>query len=106
MFTTSFGFPLPSLTIHNELPFNFVIFHNLEQLMEHPTRIPDRLGDTPNILDLFLTSNPSAYVVTLSALFISFLYCPISNASSGSLKAEVPLAFCFYQLGEPEEVLC
>ena len=35
--------------------------------MEHPTRIPDRLGDTPNILDLFLTSNPSAYAVTLSS---------------------------------------
>ncbi|MPC77165.1 hypothetical protein E2C01_071612 [Portunus trituberculatus] len=29
--------------------------------MEHPTRIPDRLGDTPKILDLFLTSNSSAY---------------------------------------------
>ncbi|MPC80046.1 hypothetical protein E2C01_074610 [Portunus trituberculatus] len=35
--------------------------------MQHFTRIPDRLGDTPNILDLFLTSNPSAYAVTLSS---------------------------------------
>ncbi|MPC72567.1 hypothetical protein E2C01_066879 [Portunus trituberculatus] len=33
--------------------------------MQHPTRISDRLGDTPNILDLFLTSNLYAYAVTL-----------------------------------------
>ncbi|MPC99518.1 hypothetical protein E2C01_094937 [Portunus trituberculatus] len=39
----------------------------LVQLVQHPTRIPERLGDTPNILDLFLTSNPSAYAVTLSS---------------------------------------
>ena len=35
--------------------------------MQFPTRIPDRLGDTPNILDNFLTSNPSAYSVKLSS---------------------------------------
>ncbi|MPC29408.1 hypothetical protein E2C01_022638 [Portunus trituberculatus] len=51
---------------HGELAFNFAILHDLEQLVQHPTRIPDFLGDTPNILDLFLTSNPSAYAVTLS----------------------------------------
>ena len=36
--------------------------------MEFPTRIHDRLGDTPNINDLFLTSNPSTYSVKLSSL--------------------------------------
>ena len=35
--------------------------------MQFPTYIPDRLGDTPNILDLFRTSNPSAYSVELSS---------------------------------------
>ncbi|MPC74323.1 hypothetical protein E2C01_068680 [Portunus trituberculatus] len=50
-----------------ELALNFVVIHDLEQLVQQPTRIPDRLGDTPNILDLFLTSNPSAYAVTLSS---------------------------------------
>ncbi|MPC63473.1 hypothetical protein E2C01_057572 [Portunus trituberculatus] len=48
-----------------ELAFNCAIFHDLEQLVHHPTHILDRLGDTPNILDLFLTSNPSAYAVSL-----------------------------------------
>ncbi|MPC57876.1 hypothetical protein E2C01_051866 [Portunus trituberculatus] len=47
-----------------KLAFNFAILHDLEQLVQHPTRVPDQLGDTPNILNLFLTSNPSAYAVT------------------------------------------
>ncbi|MPC44003.1 hypothetical protein E2C01_037663 [Portunus trituberculatus] len=82
------------------------------QLVQHPTHIPDRLGDTPNILHLFLTSNPSAYAVTLSSTLGSSdhnLICFLSyfsNPSSGSTKAEVPLAVCLCQLGGPEEVLC
>ena len=50
-----------------ELAYNFAIQHDLEQLVQHPTRIPDRLGNTCNILDLFQNSNPSAYAVTLSS---------------------------------------
>ena len=49
-----------------EQTFNFAILHDLEQLVQFPTRIPDRLGDTSNILDLFLTSNPSVYSDKLS----------------------------------------
>ena len=48
-----------------EQAFNFAILHDLEQLVKHPTRIPDRPGDTPHILDLFLTTNPSSYSVKL-----------------------------------------
>ncbi|MPC51216.1 hypothetical protein E2C01_045059 [Portunus trituberculatus] len=51
----------------DKLAFNFAILHDLEQLVQHPSRIPDRLGDTSNIPDLFLTSNPSTFVVTLSS---------------------------------------
>ncbi|MPC40873.1 hypothetical protein E2C01_034446 [Portunus trituberculatus] len=67
-----------------ELAFNLTILHDLKQLVQHPTYIPDRLGDTPNILDLFPTSNPSAYAVTLSSPFGSSDHnlisvpCPIS----------------------------
>ncbi|MPC45605.1 hypothetical protein E2C01_039310 [Portunus trituberculatus] len=55
-----------------------------EQLVQHPTHIPDRLGDTPNILDFFLTSTPFAYAVTQSSPLGSsghnliFVSCPIS----------------------------
>ncbi|MPC42211.1 hypothetical protein E2C01_035827 [Portunus trituberculatus] len=71
-----------------ELAFNFATLHDLEQLVEHPTHIPDRLGDTPNILDLFLISNPSAYGVTLSSPLgstdhnVISVSCPISPISS------------------------
>ncbi|KAL7641293.1 UNVERIFIED_CONTAM: hypothetical protein RMT77_008431 [Armadillidium vulgare] len=69
-----------------ELAFQFSIHNNLEQLVQLPTRIPDRLGDEPNILDLFLTSNPSPYTVKLfpplgssDHLLIS-VSCPVSSS--------------------------
>ncbi|MPC41485.1 hypothetical protein E2C01_035078 [Portunus trituberculatus] len=65
MFTTSFEFPL--INHPGKLAFNFAILYDLEELVQHPTRNPDRLGDTPNNRDLFLTSNPSAYAVTISS---------------------------------------
>ena len=49
-----------------EQAFNFAILHDLKQMVQFPTRIPDRLGDMPNILD-FLTSNLSASSVKLSS---------------------------------------
>ena len=59
--------------------------------MQLPTRIPDRLGDEPNILDLFLTSNPSPYTVKLS-LPLGFFDHLISVFSSifSSLPQERP----------------
>ncbi|MPC38563.1 hypothetical protein E2C01_032072 [Portunus trituberculatus] len=39
-----------------ELAFNFAILHDLERLVQHPTRIADRFGDTTNILDFSLPS--------------------------------------------------
>ncbi|MPC45217.1 hypothetical protein E2C01_038910 [Portunus trituberculatus] len=72
----------------DELTFNFVILHDLEQLVQHPTHIPDRLGDKPNILDLFLTSNCSAYAVTLSSPLGSSNHNLISVSS---LISPIPL---------------
>ena len=48
-----------------ELALQFYIQNNFEQLVHLPTRILDRLGDEPNILDLFLTSNPSSHTIKL-----------------------------------------
>ncbi|MPC38951.1 hypothetical protein E2C01_032469 [Portunus trituberculatus] len=62
-----------------ELTFSFPILHDLEQLEQHPTRNPDHLGGTLNILDLFFTSNPSAYAVILSFSLGSSKSCPISS---------------------------
>ena len=66
--------------------------------MWFPTRNPDCLGDTPNIIDLFLTSNPSAYTVKLSCPLGSFdhnlisVSCPISPVQSQDL----PKKRCFW----------
>lgn len=67
MFTTSFDFPL--FTDHpGELTFNFTIHHDLEHLGQHLTCIPGHFGDSPHILDLFLTYNP-VFAVSLSPAF-------------------------------------
>lgn len=57
-----------------ERAHNFAFLHGLEQLIQHllTQRITDHLGDTPNILDLFVTLNPSAYSVLLFSLLGSF----------------------------------
>ena len=38
--------------------FNFCITHNLTQIVDFPTRIPDCNTHRPALLDLFLTSDP------------------------------------------------
>src|SRR6201990_1347100 len=75
-----------------ELAFNFSIQNNLEQLVLLPTRIPDRLGDEPNILDLFLTSYPSPYTVKLYPPLGSsdHLLISVSCSVSSGLPQERP----------------
>ena len=67
-----------------EHAFDFSLSNDLEQLVQHPTRIPDRLGDTPNILDLFLTSNPSAYAVEL--------FPPLGSSDHRLISASCPIS--------------
>lgn len=45
----------------------FAISCNLTQLVDVPTRIPDRQGDDAHILDLFLTTHPSLYRISTTA---------------------------------------
>ncbi|MCP3678980.1 MAG: hypothetical protein GY782_01260, partial [Gammaproteobacteria bacterium] len=88
-----------SFTDHpGEQAFNFSLLHDLEQLVQHPTRIPDRLGDQPNILDLFLTSNPSAYSVQLFSPLGSSDHNLISNscAISPLQLQDPPMQRCFW----------
>ena len=40
---------------------SFALINNLSQIISQPTRIPDIHNHQPNILDLFLTSNPHNY---------------------------------------------
>ena len=80
-----------------EQAFNFVSLHDLEQLVKHPTRIPDHSGDMPNILDLFLTSNPFAYSVKLPSLLGSSNHRLISvSCSIGPVLPQDPLKRRFF----------
>ncbi|MPC38473.1 hypothetical protein E2C01_031981 [Portunus trituberculatus] len=74
-----------SFTDHlDEQAFNIALLNDLEQLMQHPTRIPDRLGDTPNILDIFRASNSYTYVATMPSILgssnhnLTSISCPVS----------------------------
>ena len=81
-----------------EQAFNFTILHDQKQLMQFPTRIPDRHGDTANILDFFLTSNPSAYSVKLSSLLGSdHNHIPITYSITPVQPQDPPKGKCFCQ---------
>ncbi|MPC59044.1 hypothetical protein E2C01_053059 [Portunus trituberculatus] len=89
MFTTSFWLSFPFTDHPGELTFNFAILHNLEQLEQHPTRIPDCHEDTSNILDLFLTSNPSAYAFTQSS--------PLGSSNHNLISISCPISPIYLQ---------
>ncbi|MPC32587.1 hypothetical protein E2C01_025905 [Portunus trituberculatus] len=74
----------PFTDYSGELAFNFAILIDLEQLVQHPTRILDRLRDTPNIHDIFLTSNPSAYAATL--------YSPLGSSDHNFISVSCPIS--------------
>ncbi|XP_050715769.1 uncharacterized protein LOC126998326 [Eriocheir sinensis] len=67
-----------------EQAYNFALLNDLEQLVQHHTSIPDRLGDRPNILDLFLTSNPSTYSVKL--------FSPLGFSDHNLISVSCPIA--------------
>ncbi|MPC66984.1 hypothetical protein E2C01_061144 [Portunus trituberculatus] len=78
-----------------ELAFNFAILHDIEQLVQHPTRIPDRLEESPAfftfslplILRLMLLPSLLRWLLRSQSHFCILSY--FSNPSSGSPKAEV-----------------
>ncbi|MPC22022.1 hypothetical protein E2C01_015028 [Portunus trituberculatus] len=87
----------PFIDNPGELVFNFAVLHDLEQMVQHLNHILDHLGDAPNFLDLFLTSNLSAYAVILSSSFGSSdhslisVSCPISPIPSQDLRKQMCL---------------
>ena len=59
MYTTGSGVLKSSHTDVEEVEaLTFSILNDLEQIITHPTHIPDRHDHTTNTLDLFFTSNP------------------------------------------------
>ena len=59
----------------------FAMSQNLHQLVNCPTRVPDRLSDKGYLLDLFLTSNPDNYHHTVSSPLGSSDHCVVLVSS-------------------------
>ena len=77
-------FSLSSIDQPSEHAFNFAIFQDLDQLVQHFIRIPEPLEDTSNILDLFLTSNPSSYSTKL--------FYPLGFSDHDFISVSCPIA--------------
>ena len=70
--------------------YSFSLLNDLEQIIKHPTRVPDRHDQSSNILDLFLTTNPSHYNYTISAPLGSSDHNLISVSSDWARPPPLP----------------
>ena len=70
--------------------FLFPISNELEQIIKHPTRVPDRHDHAANTLDLFFTSNPQNYTYPVSSSLGSSDHCTVSVTSSFTLPPPIP----------------
>ena len=55
-----------TIDVSGQVAHAFSLSHNLTQIVSSPTRVPDRVGDTGYLLDLFLTTNPDYFSHTVS----------------------------------------
>ena len=74
--------------------FDFSISHKLEQIIQHPTRVPDRHSDRANILDLFFTSNPQNYTYTILPPLGSSDHVLVNDSRSFALPPPLPPTQC------------
>ncbi|CAH0397242.1 unnamed protein product [Chilo suppressalis] len=56
----------------------FALTHDLTQLVDQPTRIPDIASQAPSLLDLLLTTHPQEYQIVVRAPLDSSDHCLIS----------------------------
>ncbi|CAH0404519.1 unnamed protein product [Chilo suppressalis] len=56
----------------------FALTHDLTQLVDQPTRIPDIASQAPSLLDLLLTTHPQEYQIVVRAPLGSSDHCLIS----------------------------
>ena len=74
--------------------FHFSISNELEQIIKHPTCVPDRHDHAANTLDLFFISNPQNYIYTVSSPFRSSDHCTVSVTSSCTPPPPIPPTQC------------
>ena len=77
---------------------HFSISNELEQIIKHPTRVPEHHDHEVNTLDLFFTSNPQNYTYTVSSPLGSSDHCSVSVTSSFTPPPPIPPTQCLQQL--------
>ncbi|CAH2267193.1 jg2923 [Pararge aegeria aegeria] len=60
--------------------YNFVLAYDLSQLVSVPTRVPDIEDHSPSLLDLFLTSPPADYDISVDAPLGSSDHCLVQTS--------------------------
>ena len=68
----------------------FSILHGLDQLIQQPTRVPDRHDQAANTLDLFFTSNCDLYSYTVSSPLGSSDHCLAAVTTSFAPPPPLP----------------
>ena len=58
---------------------SFAVLNDLSQLVSEPTRIPDADNQSPHLLDLFLTTDPDKYSVSVNAPLGKSDHCLVST---------------------------
>ena len=71
------------LLIHKKKQRGCFLLDANKQIIDCPTRIPDNTNDTPHLLDLFLSTAPTYYSVSVSA--------PIGNSDHNLIKIKSPI---------------
>ena len=84
--------------------YNFSLAHELSQIVNFPTRIPDSPNQFPSLLDLFLTSIPEFCTPTQLPPLGSSDHCVISVSIDLPLKAsnEVPFHRTSYRYAQAD----
>ena len=90
MYTTQTVSNPPTLILGELRRFISLISNELEQIIKHPTRVPDRHDHAANPLDLFFTSNPQNYTYTVSSPLGSSDHCTVSVTSTFTPPPPIP----------------
>ena len=80
----------PLTLMLGELWLFISLSNELEQIVKHPTRVPDCHDRAANTLDLFFTSEPHKYTCTVSSPLGSSDDCNISVSSSFTPPPPIP----------------
>ena len=73
-----------STDLSGQLAHQFALSQNLSQIVESPTRVPDRDGDTGYLLDLFLTTKPESFSHKVTSPLGSSDHCVVTVTAKRS----------------------